>query len=83
MAEGPVNIDDAAAKIASGEISEVFACGTAAVVSGIKEFRFETGRHLMIGSGVAGDVTQKLNTTLQGIQFGRVEDRHNWVRIVA
>ena len=82
VVEGPVNMDDAAAKIASGEISEVFACGTAAVVSGIKEFRFETGRHLMIGNGTAGAVTHKLNATLQGIQFGRVEDRHHWVHIV-
>jgi branched-chain amino acid aminotransferase len=83
VSETPVNIDDAAAKIQSGEMSEVFACGTAAVVIGIKELRFESGRHLMIGDGTAGAVTRKLNTTLQGIQFGRVEDRHKWMQIVA
>ncbi len=80
--EGPVNVDEAAAKLESGEMSEVFACGTAAVVSGIKELRFETGRKLVIGNGGAGPVTRQLNTTLQGIQFGRLEDRHRWVHIV-
>jgi branched-chain amino acid aminotransferase len=83
VVEGPVDIDEAAARVDSGEITEVFACGTAAVISGIKELRFETGRHLMIGDGHPGPVTSRLNTALQGIQFGRVEDRHGWVRIVA
>jgi branched-chain amino acid aminotransferase len=80
--ETPVNIDEAAAQIESGRITEVFACGTAAVVSGIKELRFESGRRLMIGDGTAGEVTRTLNTTLLGIQFGRVEDRHGWVQLV-
>lgn len=82
VVEGPVNIDEAAVKIASGAMTEVFACGTAAVVSGIKELRFETGRHLVIGDGHAGPVTSRLNDTLQGIQFGRVKDTHGWVQIV-
>ena len=82
VVETPVNIDDAASQIESGEMTEVFACGTAAVVSGIRELRFESGRHLMIGNGAAGEVTRKLNATLQGIQFGRIEDRHNWVQVV-
>lgn len=81
--ETPIQMDEAAEKIQSGRISEVFACGTAAVVIGIKEFLFETGRHLVIGGGVAGEVTRKLNTELQGIQFGRVADRHGWTDIVA
>jgi len=28
-------------------------------------------------------VTRKLNIELQGIQFGRIPDRHGWVEIVA
>lgn len=80
--ETPVNIDEAAAEVQAGKITEVFACGTAAVVCGIKELFFESGRHLPIGNGKAGEVTSKLNTTLQGIQFGRLEDRHGWTHIV-
>ena len=69
-------------KIQSGRMTEVFACGTAAVVIGIKELVFETGRRLVIGSGVAGEVTRKLNAELQGIQFGRLPDRHGWMEIL-
>jgi branched-chain amino acid aminotransferase len=80
--ETPINMDDAAAKIQSGQITEVFACGTAAVVSGIKEFLFETGRHLPIGDGSAGKVTRQISAHLQGIQFGRIPDKHGWIDIV-
>lgn len=80
--ETPVQIDAAAEKIQSGRISEIFACGTAAVVIGINEFLFESGRRLSIGKGAAGDVTTKLNQQLQGIQFGRVPDKHSWIELV-
>ncbi len=80
--ETPVKIDEAAEKIQSGRIAEVFACGTAAVVVGIKELVFETGRRLPIGNGASGEVTRRLNTELQGIQFGRIPDRHGWVEIL-
>jgi branched-chain amino acid aminotransferase len=82
VVEAPIQIDEAADKIQSGQMAEIIACGTAAVVSGIKELVFETGRRVLIGSGGAGEVTRKLNAHLQGIQFGRVADRHNWVEIV-
>ena len=77
--ETPIQIDEAAEKIQAGRITEVFACGTAAVVIGIKELVFETGRRLVIGDGAAGEVTRKLNSELQGIQFGRLPDRHGWI----
>ena len=80
--ETPIQIDEAAEKIQSGKISEVFACGTAAVVIGIDQLVFETGRHLRVGGGTAGELTLKLNSELQGIQFGRLPDRHGWTDIV-
>ena len=52
-------------------VLEAFACGTAAVVIGIKELLFETGRRLVVGGGTAGELTRKLNSELHGIQFGR------------
>ena len=81
--ETPIQIDEATEKIQAGRVSEVFACGTAAVVIGIDEFLFETGRRMVIGGGTAGELTRKLNTELQGIQFGRLPDRHGWTEIVA
>lgn len=81
--ETPIQIDEAADKIRTGKISEVFACGTAAVVIGIDEFLFESGRRVTIGNGAAGEITRKLNHELQGIQFGRVPDRHGWIETVS
>lgn len=80
--EGPISIDEAADKIEAGQITEVFACGTAAVVIGVSELLFETGRRLTIGSGSAGEITRKLNYELQGIQFGRLPDKHGWTDVL-
>jgi branched-chain amino acid aminotransferase len=80
--ETPIQIDEAADKLQSGRMTEVFACGTAAVVIGIKELVFETGRRLKIGEGVSGEVTRKLDRELQGIQFGRLPDRHGWMTVL-
>src|SRR5579863_7242410 len=79
--EVPIQIDEAAEKIQSGKITEVFACGTAAVVIGIDEFLFESGRSVTIGKGIAGEITTQLNRELQGIQFGRVPDKHGWIEL--
>jgi branched-chain amino acid aminotransferase len=81
--EQPINIDEATEKIQSGRMTEAFACGTAAVVIGISELLFESGKKIVIGGGVAGEITRKLNYELQGIQFGRLPDRHGWTEIVA
>ena len=75
VAETPIQIDEASAKIQSGQMTEVFACGTAAVVVGIRELVFESGKRLVIGDGGAGEITRKLNAELQGIQFGRIADK--------
>ena len=80
--ETPIQIDEAAEKIRDGRVTEVFACGTAAVVVGIKELVFETGRRLTIGGGGSGEITRKLNSELQGIQFGRIPDRYGWIELL-
>ena len=64
--ETPIQIDEAADKLHSGRMTEVFACGTAAVVIGIKELVFETGRRLKIGEGVSGEVTLQAGSRTAG-----------------
>lgn len=80
--EQPLRMDDIAAEIERGEIREGFACGTAATITGIKELVFETGRRLTLQGG-AGGVIPPLYERLQGIQFGRVKDKHGWIEFVA
>ena len=71
----PVTLDEWREGAASGDIVEAFACGTAAVVAPIgllKGSDFEI-RH------EATDVALSLREELTGIQYGRIEDRHDWM----
>lgn len=62
----------------SGAITEVFACGTAAVITPVGQFK---SREETIGpiNPEPGELTVSLRQELTGIQYGRVPDRHNWL----
>ncbi|MAU84594.1 branched-chain amino acid aminotransferase [Gordonia sp. Z-3] len=64
--------------VASGDITEVFACGTAAVITPVGRVKGDTEDYL-IGDGAAGEVTQALRDTLTGIQRGTFADTHGWM----
>jgi branched-chain amino acid aminotransferase len=64
--------------VASGDIAEIFACGTAAVVTPIALLKgegFEAGS----ADAAAGPLTMELRKELTDIQYGRAEDRHGWL----
>lgn len=73
-----VTIDEWREGAASGDIVEVFACGTAAVVTPIAQLK---AADFTIGSAdaPAGELTMSLRKELTDIQYGRVEDRHGWM----
>ncbi|MFV0374179.1 branched-chain amino acid aminotransferase [Microbacterium sp.] len=61
--------------VASGDIVEVFACGTAAVVTpigGLKAAGFEDAQPI-------GPLALELRQHLTDIQYGRAEDTHGWL----
>ena len=62
----------------SGEIVEVFACGTAAVVTPVGILKSEQ-EEIVIGGNEPGELTVSIRQELTGIQYGRVADRHNWL----
>ncbi|MBF4620418.1 branched-chain amino acid aminotransferase [Clavibacter sp. VKM Ac-2542] len=64
--------------VASGEITEVFACGTAAVITPIGRLM---GEGLDVGDieAPAGELTMSLRQELTDIQYGRIPDRHGWL----
>lgn len=66
----------------SGKLVEVFACGTAAVVTPVGKLASHSGE-VTIGSGGPGQLTQKFRNRLVGIQRGTVEDTHGWVMKLA
>jgi len=76
--ERKVSIDEWKDGVASGDIVEVFACGTAAVVTPIGELK---GEGFSIGdiNAPAGEVTMAIRKELTDIQYGRVPDRHGWL----
>jgi branched-chain amino acid aminotransferase len=65
-----------------GRLSEVFACGTAAVVAPIGSVRHVRGEFL-VADGTVGPVTRKLHETLVGMQRGSRADTYGWLRMVA
>ena len=78
VTERKVAIDEWRDGIADGTIAEVFACGTAAVVTPVGSLKWGDGE-LTWGDGDAGKVTADLRSALIDIQYGRAEDRHGWV----
>jgi branched-chain amino acid aminotransferase len=77
--ERPVSIDEWRDGVASGEISEVFACGTAAVVTPVGVLRWEGG-HVGDIDAPAGPVTMSIRQALVDMQYGRAADTHGWMR---
>lgn len=80
--ERKITLDEWREGIASGEIAEVFACGTAAVITPIGLLK--NGKEL-IGdeNAAAGEMTMSIREELLGIQLGTVEDRHGWLERLA
>lgn len=65
-------------KAASGELTETFACGTAAVITPVGKVKHSEGE-FTIGDGGAGELTMKLREELTGIQYGNRPDTNNWM----
>jgi branched-chain amino acid aminotransferase len=63
---------------ASGELTEVFACGTAAVITPVGRVKHADGEFTVAG-GEPGTLTMKLREELTGIQEGTRPDPHGWM----
>ena len=79
--ERRVDVDEWRKGAADGKVVEVFACGTAAVITPIGALRWPGGE-AVAGTGEPGAVTMKLRQALLDVQYGRAEDKHGWVHKV-
>jgi branched-chain amino acid aminotransferase len=79
--EGKISIDQWQARCAAGTLTEVFACGTAAVITPVGTVKAENGGWL-IGDGTPGPVTLRLREELMAIQYGHQPDPFAWVHKV-
>ena len=74
--ERPISIDEWREGVGSGAITEVFACGTAAVITPVGKLVWEGGA---IGNEQVGETTLRLRNSLLDIQYGRAPDTHGWM----
>ncbi len=67
-----------------GGFDEVGACGTAAVISPIREIvdMQNNIKYEYCKDGQAGEVSTKLYNKLRAIQYGDEPDTHNWVSVI-
>ena len=82
VVEGMISTDEWRDGIASGEITEIFACGTAAVVSPVGAAKSAQGTWVT-GDGNPGPITMQIRETLLGIQHGTIADTHGWNKRVS
>jgi branched-chain amino acid aminotransferase len=76
--EGKISADQWRAECESGELTEVFACGTAAVITPVGKVK-GANAEWVIGDGTPGPVTLRLREELLGIQYGNRPDPHSWI----
>jgi len=77
ITERKLSIDEIIAASENGTLKEIFASGTAAVISPIGTLNFK-GKEIPVADGKVGETAQKLYDTLYGIQTGKVEDFMGW-----
>ena len=78
VVETMIALDQLLDDIKSGEVTEVFSCGTAAIITPIGRFKSEKF-DVTVADGGSGKLTCELRDELLGIQLGEVEDPHNWM----
>jgi branched-chain amino acid aminotransferase len=76
--EDRVSVEQWREGCASGEITEAFACGTAAAITPIGQVKSDAGGW-SIGTGEPGEVTLRIRDELLGIQYGHRPDPYGWV----
>ena len=78
VSERLVSVDELVEALKNGKLEEAWGTGTAAVVSPIGRFCYQDVEY-DVNNGEIGEVAKKLYDTLTGIQWGKVEDKYNWI----
>ena len=78
VSERKLSIDEIEEASKNGKLEEIFASGTAAVISPIGTLCVQ-GEDYTVGDGNVGPLAQKLYDNIYGMQTGKVEDYMGWV----
>lgn len=78
--EDNIELSELVSEIRSGEVTEIFGCGTAAVVTPIGRLEGEdaTGQHFDV-KVTSGPVVREIFEELTAIQYGEKEDPYGWM----
>ena len=75
--EKKLTIDELLEAYDDGKLKEMFATGTAAIISPVGELKYKD-KVMTINDNKIGEIAQDLYDTIYGIQTGAVEDTYNW-----
>ncbi len=75
--ERRISIDEWREGVTSGDITEIFACGTAAVVTPVGELKWQGGA---APAPAGSELTMQIREALVDVQFGRADDTFGWMR---
>ncbi len=81
VVERQISIDEVMAKAGDGQLKEVFASGTAVVISPVGEIYYRD-KTVQIGDGRTGPLAQKLFDEITAIQYGEKPDSYGWIETV-
>lgn len=76
--ERTVSIDELLEANENGTLKEIFASGTAAVISPVGELCYKD-KCAVINNGETGELSQRFYTEIQALQNGERDDTHNWL----
>jgi branched-chain amino acid aminotransferase len=82
VSERQISIDEVLDGCKSGSLKEMFATGTAAVVSPVGEISYK-GTDYRVGNGSTGKLSERLYEEIIGIQYGRKADPFGWLVRIA
>ena len=77
VSERLITIDEVIDGCKNGVLKEMFATGTAAVISPVGQICFKNKDHKIAGGNV-GELSKKLYDEITGIQYGHKEDPFGW-----
>lgn len=78
VSERMISLDEILSALDSGRIKEIFASGTAAVVSPVGKLAYK-GKNFIINQGKVGPLARKLYDQIMGIQYGKIKDPYGWM----
>ena len=78
--ERPISLEEVTTGITTGAIRELFACGTAAVITPIRSLKNESSEYIIDVDKATHTIP--LRNHLLDIQYGRIADSHGWMQQV-